>query len=87
MRIVLKTKVQSHDKDPLIVMFEEEEAGKMVKKIHSVTIGGHLDLADQTAYEVMAKYKGLFVVAPEVGTATPGSQKSLKGYENKSAVL
>lgn len=83
MRIVLKQKAQSHDTQPLVVMFDEEINGKMIKRVHNISIGGHLDLADQTAYEVMAKYKGLFVVA---GADSPVG-KSLKTYDNKSTAV
>jgi hypothetical protein len=89
MKIVLKQKSQQHDNQPLIVMYEEEVNGKPSKKVISLPVGGELDLPDQTAYEVMAKYKGLFVQAEAVQASAPAaeSQKSLKGYQNKSAVL
>lgn len=73
MQITLTKKNDATDKSPLVIQFVEDDK----KHTLSVAIGETVELPDHTAYDVLGRYKGLFVQGG-------GNSKSLKNYSDKS---
>jgi len=81
MKLTLVKKADASDKDPLIIHFVKDN----MKVTQKVAVGEVIDLPDETAYEVLAKYKGMFkqgAAAQDQDQAVDA--KSLKGYANKA---
>ena len=70
MELVLKQKGSCDDKDPLIIFIEDSE--KKTKEIKKVLVGQTIEVADDVGYQLLSKYKGMFVqkTAPSEGYAT-----------------
>jgi hypothetical protein len=90
MKITLKRKADLSDSDPLIVQYVEGSEKAARKHTLTVAIDETIDLADDIAYEVLARHKGMFVIASEANASDKASAsqyqgKSLKQYQDKVA--
>lgn len=59
MELVLKCKGSQDDRDPLLVVIEDQEKGS--KEIRKITLGETITVTDDVGYSLLAKYKGMFV--------------------------
>lgn len=59
MELVLKRKGAADDKDPLLVILEDKE--KKTKETKKIMVGETIEVSDDVGYELLAKYKGMFV--------------------------
>ena len=84
MKITLVKKADVSDKDPLIVQWVEGPEGKQIKRTEKVAIGQSLDLPDDTAYELLSKYRGMFQITQGAGVAPTVSEKTA-GYATTGA--
>ena len=83
MKITLVKKTDQSDKDPLLCQWEtEDEKGVTKKNTIKIAIGQSIDVPDEEAYTLLAKYKGLFIPADQ---ATKSMQtKVVKTYADKA---
>lgn len=79
MKITLVKKLDQADTAPMLVQYIDETEKGSVKKTLSVGIGQTMDLPDDIAIEVMAKYRGCF----KAGEGVNLSEKA-RGYADKS---
>jgi len=70
MELILKVKGAQDDRDPLLVMLEDHEKG--TKEVRKIALGETITVSDDVGYNLLAKYKGMFVqkTAPQEGYAT-----------------
>ena len=74
MKLTLKKKPQSSDREPLVVLVKEPAFF-----CQKVSVGQSIDVGDEMGYKIMSQYPGLFVVDGA------GAEKSASGsYKNKS---
>jgi hypothetical protein len=90
MRIKLVKKNIQNDVDQnLVVMYEVGEEENRKKVIQKFTLGQEVDLPNEHAFEICAKYKGCFEVIGgqqiEASEAVKPS-KSMRDYPNKAVL-
>ena len=81
MKIRLDKKLDSADKDPLTVQILQGQGASAAKRTFKVAIGETINLDDETAYDVLSRYSGLFSIVDTKSYKT----KTKTGYTTTDA--